>query len=186
MSHSRSSKPCLTTSVSGSADGCVARPAMKLPQPSVLANRRTSWWLQHLATQAPRPRLSRKRQLLVPWLAFVSLNQSLHPHATRFKPHCASALRMAKRVLQRIHTSASVRERGVLPSMSAKQYCVATGPHPSTVPVWRLPSQSPASAATARPMNSGDSELERSSHAAASMTFSVLTSPGYSDTAVTP
>ena len=35
-------------------------------------------------------------------------------------------------------------------------------------------------------MNSGDSELLRSSHAAASMTFSVRTSPGYSDTTATP
>ena len=45
---------------------------------------------------------------------------------------------------------------------------------------------SAASAAIARPMNSADSELVRSSCAGASMTFSVLTNPGYNDTTVTP
>src|SRR4029077_10953734 len=83
-------------------------------------------------------------------------------------------------------TSASVSGRGVLPSMSAKPYSLATAAATHTFPVWRSTSGSAASAATARPMNSGDSELLMSSHLAASITFSVRTSPGYSDTTATP
>src|SRR6266702_957784 len=85
-----------------------------------------------------------------------------------------------------IQTSARVRGRGVLPSMSEKPYSTATLAATSTVPVCRMTSGSAASAATARPMNSGDSEFVRSSQGAASMTFSVLTNPGYKDTTVTP
>src|SRR6266436_3084074 len=85
-----------------------------------------------------------------------------------------------------IQISARVRGRGVLPSMSVQPYSTATLAATSTVPVYRMTSGSAASAATARPMNSGDSEFVRSSQGAASMTFSVLTNPGYKDTAATP
>src|SRR5215475_10346610 len=89
-------------------------------------------------------------------------------------------------ILHRVQTSASVSGRGALPSISVKSYCSATPAATNTVPVCRMTSGSPAKATTARPMNSGDSELERSSHAAASITFSVRANPGYSGTAVTP
>jgi hypothetical protein len=69
--------------------------------------------------------------------------------------------------------------------MSVKPYSTATLAATSTLPVCRRTSGSAASAATARPMNSGDSELVRSSQAAASRTFSVRTNPGYKDSAVT-
>src|SRR5205823_1036744 len=84
------------------------------------------------------------------------------------------------------HTSASVSGRGALPSVSVKPYSSARRAATCTVPVRSMTLGSEASAATARPTNSGDSELLRSIHAAASMTFSVLTSPGYSDTTATP
>jgi hypothetical protein len=41
-----------------------------------------------------------------------------------------------------------------------------------------MTSESEASAAIVRPMNSGDSELLKSSHAADAITFSVRTIPG--------
>src|SRR5260370_35613856 len=109
------------------------------------------------------PAMSAHRQVRVP--LFSRISASGRPH---------------------IQTSARVRGRGALPSMSVKPYSTATLAATSTVPVYRMTSGSAASAATARPMNSGDSEFVRSSQGAASMTFSVLTNPGYKDTAVTP
>ena len=70
--------------------------------------------------------------------------------------------------------------------MSVKPYSSARPAATRPAPVCFITWESAASAATARPMNSGDSELLRSSYAAASMTFSVLTSPGFRDTTVTP
>jgi hypothetical protein len=83
-------------------------------------------------------------------------------------------------------TSSSVSGRGTLPSMSVKPYSIASMGATRTVPVCRITSGSAARAVTVRPMNSGDSELLRSSQAAARITFSVLTVPGYSETTLTP
>jgi hypothetical protein len=76
-------------------------------------------------------------------------------------------------------TSVSASGRGSLPSVSLKPYSIAKRAATKTPPVCRMTSGSAARAVTARPINSGDSELLRSSHAAACRTFSVLTSPGY-------
>jgi serine/threonine-protein kinase len=102
-------------------------------------------------------------------LAFASLRSDPRFQAIVSRMRFPRALR---------HTSASVNGRGVLPSMSVKPYSFARLAATNTFPVWRSTSGSAARAATARPMNSADSELVMSSHCAASMTFSVRTRPG--------
>src|SRR5262245_64791417 len=69
--------------------------------------------------------------------------------------------------------------------MSGNPYSVASAAATTTDPLHLATLGSPASAATARPMNSGLSELLKSKTPAPS-TPSVRTRPGYSETTVTP
>src|ERR1700682_1276630 len=92
MSLSRSSSPALTTRVSGSADGCVARPAMKMP--STLSTGDPSYFVAASTSGNASPTVLTisKAAVIGCLVGFRLIDAGLHHQATRGSLPSASGI----------------------------------------------------------------------------------------------